>query len=210
VDASRQLLVDLHDLPDEAVLAVCGLGPRVLQLETVLVDPLVRGLHRGHELLCADDEDDVGRAPRVGGELAARGGRDDQRAVAGDRVHAAQGVVGLAADRLHLLHLGGEVQREHLVPRRLVRAAAVDRVGDARVGQRHRRVGHHRRALRDAGQDHRARGGQVVHHLDAEPVLLERDDGRGQGALVGQRGEAVRGFGHAHGGSSSSCLEPTT
>src|SRR6266536_5398947 len=49
VDASRQLLADLHDLPDEAVLAVRGLGPRVLQLQAVLVDPLVRGLQAGHD-----------------------------------------------------------------------------------------------------------------------------------------------------------------
>jgi len=35
----------------------------------------------------------------------------------GDRVDAAQGVVGLPADRLHLLHLGLEVEREHLVAR---------------------------------------------------------------------------------------------
>jgi hypothetical protein len=54
-----------------------------------------------------------------------------QGAVAGDGVHAAQRVVRLAADGLHLLRLGREVQREHLVPRRLPPARAfVDRVRD--------------------------------------------------------------------------------
>src|SRR5689334_7118082 len=100
VDAARQLLVDLEDLPDRAVLAVGGGRPGVLELQAVLVDPLVRRLQGRDELLRADHEDDAGGAPGVGGELAARGRGDDQRAVAGDRVHAAQGVVGLAADRL--------------------------------------------------------------------------------------------------------------
>jgi hypothetical protein len=44
-------------------------------------------------------------AAGVGGQLAARRRGDDQGAVPGDRVQAAQGVVGLAADRLHLLRL---------------------------------------------------------------------------------------------------------
>jgi hypothetical protein len=44
----------------------------------VLVDALVRGFQGGHQLLRADHEDDIGRAPGVGGELAARGRGDDQ------------------------------------------------------------------------------------------------------------------------------------
>ena len=48
--------------------------------------------------------------PGVGGELAARRRRgDNQGAVPGDRVHAAQGVVGLAADRHHFLRLGSSL-----------------------------------------------------------------------------------------------------
>jgi hypothetical protein len=112
-----------------------------------------------------------------------------------------EGVVGLTADLLHLLELGGEVQLGHLVAGRVVGSAVVDRVRDARLGQRHRRVGHDRGAVRDAGQHGLARGTEVIDDLDAEPVLLERDDGRGEGGLVGQRGEAVGCFGQAHGGS---------
>ena len=63
MDATGQLLVDLQDLPDLAVLPVGGLRAGVFELEAVLVDPLVRGLQGGHQLLRPDDEDDIGRAP---------------------------------------------------------------------------------------------------------------------------------------------------
>ena len=49
---------------------------------------------------------------------------------------------------------------------------------------------------------------EVVDDLDAEPVLLERDDGRGERVLVGQRGEAVGCFGQAHGWSFLGRLVP--
>jgi hypothetical protein len=45
--------------------------------------------------------------------------------------------------------------------------------------------------VRDAGQHRLARGVEVVDDFDTEPVLLERDDGRGERVLVGQPGEAV-------------------
>src|SRR5580658_3732211 len=71
VDAAGQLLMDLEDLPDVAVLPVGGLRPGVLELQAVLVDPLPGGLDGGDDLLRASHEDDVGGAPGVGGELAA-------------------------------------------------------------------------------------------------------------------------------------------
>src|SRR4029453_8240995 len=76
VDTAGIFLVDLEDLSDAAVLPVGSVRAGVLELEAVLVDPLARRFHAGYELLCADDEDDVGGAPGVGGELAARGGGD--------------------------------------------------------------------------------------------------------------------------------------
>jgi hypothetical protein len=54
-------------------------------------------------------------APHVGGELAAGGRGDDECSVAGDCVDAAEGVVGLAGDRLHLWQLRREVERHQLV-----------------------------------------------------------------------------------------------
>jgi hypothetical protein len=120
------------------------------------------------------------------GKLAARRRGDHQGAVPGDRVDAAQGVVGLPADRLHLLGLGGEVKGEHLVARRLVRPAVVDRVGDAGLVQGHRGVGHHRGASGDAGQHGRPRGVAVVDDLNAESVLFQGDDGGGQRLVIGQ------------------------
>ena len=39
----------------------------------VLVDPLMRRCQRGHQFLPADNQDHVGRAPGVRGELASRG-----------------------------------------------------------------------------------------------------------------------------------------
>src|SRR6476661_9341789 len=73
VDAARQFLVDLEDLPDVAVLPVGGLRAGILELEAVLVDPLARRLEGRNDLLGADDQDDVGGTRGVGGELAAGG-----------------------------------------------------------------------------------------------------------------------------------------
>jgi hypothetical protein len=52
-------------------------------------------------------------------------------------------------------------------------------------------VGTNRRALRDAGQHCPARGIEITDDLDAEPVLLQRHDGRLQRVLIRQRGETV-------------------
>ena len=51
MDAAGKLLVDFLNLPDLAVLAVGGLGAGIFQLQAVPVDPLVRGLQGGNELL---------------------------------------------------------------------------------------------------------------------------------------------------------------
>jgi hypothetical protein len=57
---------------------------------------------------------------------------------------AAQRIVGLTADRLHLLRLSREVEREHLVTGRIPPAVLiVDRVRNPRLGQGHRGIGHH-------------------------------------------------------------------
>ncbi len=56
MDTAGQLLVNLEDLSDGAVLPVSGNRASVFELQTVLVDELVCGLQRGHELLRADDE----------------------------------------------------------------------------------------------------------------------------------------------------------
>ena len=71
VDTAGRLLVDLQDLADRAVLAIGGIRPSVFELQAVLVDALTRRFGGGDELLPPDHEDDVGRAPRIGGELAA-------------------------------------------------------------------------------------------------------------------------------------------
>ena len=113
VDAAGQLLVDFDDLAYVAVLSVGGDRAGVLEHQAVLVDPL-RADSRVGTSFCAPTTKMTLAAPGVGGELASKARRDDERAVAGDGVHAAQRVVGLAADLLHLLQLGGEVQRGHL------------------------------------------------------------------------------------------------
>src|SRR5262245_16047965 len=63
VDAAGVLLLDLEDLSDAAVHAVGGERAGVLQFQAVLVDALARRFDRGHELLRADGEDDVGSSP---------------------------------------------------------------------------------------------------------------------------------------------------
>ena len=78
MDAAGVLLVDLENLSDAAVLPVGGVGAGVLEWQAVLEDPLARRFQAGDELLRADDEDDVGGAPGVGGELAAGGRGDDE------------------------------------------------------------------------------------------------------------------------------------
>jgi hypothetical protein len=69
VDAPGLFLVDLQHFANDAVLPVRRIRTRVLQLEAVLDDPLTRGLGVAEELLRADDEDDIGRAPGVRSEL---------------------------------------------------------------------------------------------------------------------------------------------
>src|SRR5437016_9513497 len=136
VDAAGILLVDLEDLADAAVHPVGGDRAGVLEFQAVLEDPLARRFQVGHELLRADDEDHVGGTPGVGGELAAGGGGDDERSVVADGMNAAERVVGLACDRLHLLQLRREVERHHPVARRLVAATVVDRGSDPGLLQR--------------------------------------------------------------------------
>ena len=116
----------------------------------------------------------------------------------GDGVDAAEGVVGLAGDRLHLRQLGCEVERQHPVARRIVRAAIVDRIRDPGLLQRDRSVGHHGGARGHACENGFACRVEVVDHLDAEAVLLERDDRRGERLVVRQRGEAVGCVCRAH------------
>ncbi len=59
MDAAGQLLVDLQDLADGAVLAVGGLGAGVLEFQAVVVDPQVGFFQGRDEFLRADDEDDA-------------------------------------------------------------------------------------------------------------------------------------------------------
>jgi hypothetical protein len=62
VDAAGPLLVDLEDLPDQAVLPVGGVRASVLELQAVLDDPFACRCRGGNQLLRADDEDDGGGA----------------------------------------------------------------------------------------------------------------------------------------------------
>jgi hypothetical protein len=73
MDPTGQLLPDLENLPDEAVLTIGGIRASVLELQSVLGDPLVCRFQGSDELLGADDENDVRGPPGVGGELAAGG-----------------------------------------------------------------------------------------------------------------------------------------
>jgi hypothetical protein len=77
VDAAGVLLVHLENLANPAVLPIGGVRAGVLEFEAVLVDPLMGRFQGGDEFLRTDDEDDVGGAPGVRGELAAGGGGDD-------------------------------------------------------------------------------------------------------------------------------------
>jgi hypothetical protein len=52
MDAAGQLLVDLEDPSDGAVLPVAAYAPASSKFQAVLVDPIVRRFY-GHELLCA-------------------------------------------------------------------------------------------------------------------------------------------------------------
>ena len=167
----------------------------VLELQAVFVDPLARFVEVGDELLQTRRRRRRAGAPGVRGELAAGGRRDDQRSLTGHRMDAAEREVGLAADRLHLLGLGGKSARTS-VPGRSRSDGFVDRFGDAGLVEGHRGVRHDGGALGDAGQHRLPRRFQVVDDVDTESVLLEREDGRRDGSL-GESGEAVDlGRGH--------------
>ncbi len=75
------------------------------------MDPLVRRVEVEHELLCADDEDDVVGTPGVRRQLATQRRRDHESSVARDRMDAAEGELGLDHDRLDLPHVGCAVER---------------------------------------------------------------------------------------------------
>ena len=112
---------------------------------------------------------------------------------------AAERVVRLPGGRLHLPQLGRVVESHHLVARRVVWSAVVDRVRNPGFLQRHGGVGHHGGAFGDAGEDSFARGIEVVDDVHAEPVLLERDDGRRERLVVRRGGEPLRCLARAHG-----------
>jgi hypothetical protein len=97
---------------------------------------------------------------------------------------------GLACDGLHLLQLGGEVERHHLVACRVVGSAVVDRVRAPGLLQRHRGVRHHRGAFGDSRTASRA-ASRSFDDVDAESVLFERNDGRRERRVVGESLEAV-------------------
>ncbi len=72
----------------------------------MLVDAPERGFEIGHNLLAAEDQDQLARTGGVGGELAP-GGRDrDQHAVFGDGINAAQHEVGPGDQLAHFAGLG--------------------------------------------------------------------------------------------------------
>ena len=90
MDAAWLLLVDLEDLAERAVLPVGSEGAGVLERQAGLEDPLACRFRGGDELLRADGEDHAGRAPGVGGELAARELGDEEGTFTGDRVDTAE------------------------------------------------------------------------------------------------------------------------
>jgi hypothetical protein len=87
-----------------------------------------------------------------------------------------------------------------LVPGSQIRRGRAHRGASARppAAQARTGVGHHRRALWNAAQHRLARGIEITGDLDAEPVLLERHDGRLQRGLIRQRGETIRDGSRAH------------
>ena len=64
--------------------------------------------------------------------------------------------------------------------------------------QSDRRVGHHGGAVGDAGEHRHPCSVEIVNDLHAEAVLLERNDGRGDRLVVGQRGKAIGCVGGVH------------
>jgi hypothetical protein len=199
-----QLLVDFENLSNGAVLPVGGECASVLELEAVLEDPLACCVECRDEFLRADDEDDVRGAPGVGGELASRGGGDHACSLKRYGVDASEREIGLAGDRFHLLLLGLEVERQHLVADRLVGPAAVDRGFDTGLLERHRGVRHHGCACWDAREHGFAGSVEIIDDFDTESVLFERNDCRRERLVVGQRREAV-GCAGAHRWFSHGC-----
>lgn len=123
-----------------------------------------------------------------------RAGGDDEYSVASHGMDAAEREVWLHEYRLHLAQLGRAVEHRQPHAGRVVRAAGVDRLGDPRLFQRHRRIRHHQGAVGDAGEDCLSRRIQVIDHLDAEPVLLQCSDRLGERLVVGKSREAVSAF----------------
>src|ERR1700681_3154765 len=82
------LPVDDDHLIHRAVYAIRGLGPGIFEPPRIFIDAEQTLLEVGHDLLCADDENDSSGAADIMPELAAAHGSREQRSGLGDRVDA--------------------------------------------------------------------------------------------------------------------------
>jgi hypothetical protein len=90
--------MDDQRLGEQAAGVADGLHARELPGEAVLADAAQAFVDVSDELLVTDDEDDVAARIGIGPELTPRTGADEDLAVVGDRVRAADDVVGGCAE----------------------------------------------------------------------------------------------------------------
>src|ERR1700674_2679473 len=106
-DAPRgDLPVDDDHLIHRAVYAIRGLGSGVFEPPSIFIDAEQTLLEVGHDLLCADDENDSSGAADIRPKLAAAHGSREQRPGLGDRVDAPEHHVRRSAQAADLVGLG--------------------------------------------------------------------------------------------------------
>src|SRR5215831_5225921 len=138
-DPAGGVAVDDQRLGEHASSAAGALHTGVFARQAVFADAAQAFAEIGDELLVPDDEDDVAGSVGVGAELAARAGAHDDLAGVGDRVCAADDVVGRGAELGYLARLCRPVERRQPGTDRVVASGLVDLGRDAefthRLGQ---------------------------------------------------------------------------
>src|SRR5215470_3274986 len=202
-DPAGGVAVDDQRLGEHASGAAGALHTGVFARQAVFADAAQAFAEVGDELLVPDDEDDVAGSVGVGAELAARAGAHDDLAGVGDRVRAADNVVGRGAELGYLARLGRPVERRQPGTDRVVASGLVDLGRDAefthRLGQGDVDLG----AVRDRLEDEPPGFLGTVGDLGQKTAAGQRGSGPFEAGAVGrvlelEVGGARVGKGDAH------------
>src|SRR5712692_2124730 len=188
------LPADDQDLTNERTHVQALADDPVLVRENMLVDALERLVEVAHDLLAADDENKPASPAGVGAELTRGGRGDDQVAAFGDRLDAAQHVIGRRRQLPNLATLGLAVHRQGPGPHGVVAARLKELTEETEILQGLGFSGVHLGPLGDELEHKAARVPAGLDDTDVDVVALQgRHDlldrrRSGQGVIARQFG----------------------